>query len=318
MCGVECRRRAFHPNEPAKCLKALIVYTKSALETFQATEFEKIIQKLPSVIEFGSINLLVRATMFCIMRNGAETGNRLMTRPYRIAIMDSVPKIYRGDDEGITDAEKFHDLLQPLNPEAQIDVFFAAEQEFPQRVDDYDGYLLTGSPASVHDGFDWIGRLSELLVEADNNNKRIVASCFGHQLVARTFGGEVGKNENGWVIGNYRLNILHDYEWMRPAATTTALYHFNQERVTRLPDGAQSFAHSDEYDDFAYTLGDNIMCMQGHPEQPLRAMKNFLKSVASEMPAEELRLARKMIDNGEPDAGIWGRWMMRFFLALGD
>jgi len=241
-----------------------------------------------------------------------------MPEPIRIAIMDSVPKIYWGEDEGITDAEKFHDLLQPLNPQAQIDVFYAAENEFPQRVDDYHGYMLTGSPASVHDGFDWIERLSGLVAEADSKNKRIVASCFGHQLVAKTFGGEVGRNEGGWVIGNYRLNILREYDWMQPAASSTALYHFNKERVTRLPDGAQSFAHSDDYDDYAYTLGDNIMCVQGHPEQPSRAMRNFLKTVAPEMPEDELRLARKMIDSGEPDADIWGQWMMRFFLAPGD
>ena len=238
-----------------------------------------------------------------------------MAKTFRIAIMDSVPKIYWGEDEGITDAEKFHDLLQPLNPDAQIDVFYASENEFPERVDDYDGYMLTGSPSSVHDGHDWIDRLSELVVEADHKNRRIVASCFGHQLVAKTFGGSVGHNEGGWVIGNYPLNILREFDWMQPRAQITGLYHFNKERVTRLPDGAVSFAHHDDYDDFAYTLGDNIMCMQGHPEQPSRAMNNFLKSVTPEISREELELARKMIDNGEPDAHIWGQWMMRFFLS---
>ncbi len=238
-----------------------------------------------------------------------------MNKATSIAIMDSVPKIYWGEDDGITDAEKFRDLLQPLNRAAQIDMYYASEHEFPGSVDDYDGYMLTGSPASVHDGFDWIDRLMELIVEADRKKKRIVASCFGHQLVARTFGGTVGSNEGGWVIGNYRLSILREYEWMQPGAGATSLYHFNKERVTRLPDGAQTFAQSDEYQDYAYTLGDNIMCMQGHPEQPARAMNNFLKSVMPEISDGELALARKMIDNGEPDADIWGQWMMRFFLG---
>ena len=238
-----------------------------------------------------------------------------MSRAIRIAIMDSVPRIYWGDDEGITDAEKFHDLLQPLKPDAKIDIFYASENEFPDCVDDYDGYMLTGSPASANDEFDWIDRLQELIVEADHKDKRIVACCFGHQLVAKTFGGKVGGNEGGWVIGNYRLNILREYDWMEPLAQTTDLYHFNKERVTRLPDGAVSFAHSDEYEDYAYTLGDNIMCLQGHPEQPSRAMNNFLKSVMPEISDDEFSLARRMIDHGQPDADIWGQWMIRFFLA---
>ena len=238
-----------------------------------------------------------------------------MTQRFRIAIMDAVPKVYWEHDEGITDGEKFHDLLQPLNPGARIDIFYASEGEFPGNIDDYDGYMITGSPSSANDDFDWIKHLSDLIADADSKNKRIVASCFGHQLVAKTFGGSVGYNEGGWVIGNYRLNILREYDWMQPHVDTTGLYHFNKERVTRLPDGAVSFAHSDDYDDYAYTLGDNIMCVQGHPEQPSRAMNNFLKAVAPEMPADELELARKMIDNGEPDADIWGRWMMHFFLG---
>lgn len=238
-----------------------------------------------------------------------------MKAKFRLAILDAVPRIYWQDDEGITDAEKFFDLLSAVGAEVQIDVFYAAENEFPDSIDDYDGYLLTGSPASVHDGFDWIERLSALVVDADSSGKRIFACCFGHQLVARIFGGEVGSNEHGWLIGNYALEIKREYEWMQPLAGVTSLFHFNQERVTRLPPAAQSFADSDTYPDFAYTLGDNILSVQGHPEQPLRAMNNFLNSMTSDIGATERRLAREMIDNGDPDADIWGQWMLRFFLA---
>ena len=167
----------------------------------------------------------------------------------------------------------------------------------------------------MHDGFDWIECLSALVADADSSGKRIFASCFGHQLVARIFGGEVGSNEQGWLIGNYALEIRREYEWMQPLAGITSLFHFNQERVTRLPAAAHSFADSEAYPDFAYTLGDNILCVQGHPEQPLRAMNNFLNSMTSDISTAERRLARRMIDNGEPDADIWGQWMMRFFLA---
>lgn len=233
---------------------------------------------------------------------------------FRIAIMDAVPREYWADDGGITDGEKFHDLLSAQDDEVSLDIFYASEYEFPQDIDDYDGYLFTGSPASANDSDNWIARLSDLLVEADQRNKRIVASCFGHQLVAKTFGGEVGKNEQGWLIGNYQLKITQEYDWMEPTATTTGLYHFNQERVTRLPDEAISFADCEAYPDFAYTLGDNIFCVQGHPEQPLRAMNNFLASM-TEISDVEYNLARERIDQGEPDAGIWGQWMMRFFLC---
>ncbi len=236
-----------------------------------------------------------------------------MAESMRVAILDAVPEKYWQDDEGFTDGEKFFDLLFPQLPGAEIDIFYSAEGELPRSVDDYDAFLVSGSPASVHDDEAWIARLAQFVVDAEARGKPIVASCFGHQLVARIWGGEVGDNEHGWYIGNYELTIGRRFDWMDPAIETTSLYHFNQERVTRLPDGAVSFADSPDYRDFAYTLGDNILCVQGHPEQPLRAMNNFLVSVAPELSDDALRLARERIDfGGAPDAGVWAQWMARF------
>ena len=237
-----------------------------------------------------------------------------MNKSIRIAILDSVPEVYWADDLGITDAQKFIDLLQPINPAASFDVYYTSNNQFPDDINDYQAILVTGSPCSVHDEHDWIDRLIDLIRTADENGKRIIGSCFGHQLVAKTFGGEVGDNENGWLIGNYPVHVTAAYDWMRPVAATTGLYHFNQERVTRLPIGAASFARTDEYPDFGYTLGDSILCFQGHPEQPHRAMVNFLKATDGLSPDERAR-ATQYINAGEPDASIWGEWMTRFFLA---
>ena len=183
---------------------------------------------------------------------------------------------------------------------------------FPTSLKHYDCVLLTGSPASVHDDFDWIAKLSDLVRHADQQNKPLVASCFGHQLVARTYGGQVGFNENGWMIGNYPLTISRHYNWMPSAVAETGLFHFNQERVTALPEAAISFASSEDYTDFAYTIGDNILCVQGHPEQPQSSMNNFLKSMEDALDQESLDKARSKINNAEPDSEIWGDWMMRF------
>ena len=67
------------------------------------------------------------------------------------------------------------------------------------------------------------------------------------------------------------------------------------------------------YADYGYTLGDNIMCFQGHPEQPYRAMVNFLAATDSLSPQEHARAVR-YIEAGEPDAQLWGEWIMRFLV----
>ena len=237
-----------------------------------------------------------------------------MQQAIRIAILDCVPETYWGDDPGHTDSQKFVDLLQPFNEKASFDIYYATQNQFPGDLDAFDAMLVTGSPCSVHDQQDWIKRLMDLIRQADAAGKRIIASCFGHQLVAKTFGGEVGFNEHGWMIGNYPISIETDYPWMQPVAAQTGLYHFNQERVTRLPASATAFAQCEAYADFAYTLGDNILCFQGHPEQPLRAMRNFLKATPG-LGDETVASAEKQIEAGQPDAATWGEWMMRFYLG---
>lgn len=235
-----------------------------------------------------------------------------MSKAINIAILDAVQREYWADDEGHTDSQKFIDLLSPINPLASFDVFYVTENEFPDSIDGYDGILVTGSPSSVHDDDDWIKRLSVLIKVADQKKKRVVASCFGHQLVAKTFGGEVGHNASGWMIGNYQLKIKRHFEWMAQRPELTGIFHFNQERVKRLPETATSFADSESYPDFAYTLGDNIFCFQGHPEQPLKSMNNFLKATVHQMDDAEISLAREKIRDGVPDSRLWGEWMMAF------
>ncbi len=237
-----------------------------------------------------------------------------MNKPFKIAVLDAVERKYWASDEGRADSQKFIDLLAPVNPSASFDVYYVTENEFPQSLDLYDGILLTGSPASVHDNCDWISRLSDLIRQAGDENKRMVGSCFGHQLIAKTFGGQVAHNEAGWMIGNYRLSISRHFEWMGKTPAETGLYHFNQERVTRLPEAAMSFADSEEYPNFAYTLGDNFFSVQGHPEQPLRAMNNFLDAMVQSMDDAAIERARFKINDGIPDSNVWGEWMMDFWV----
>ncbi len=237
-----------------------------------------------------------------------------MSKAIRIAILDAVPESYWADDRGITDSQKFVTLLQPQNPAARLDSYFVSQCHFPENIDDYDAILVTGSPCSVHDEHDWIGRLTDLILQAALQGKRVVGSCFGHQLVARAFGGEVGHNENGWLIGNIDVHISRTHDWMQPSASVTGMYHFNKERVTRLPEGAQAFAHTDDYNDYGYTIGDNIMSFQGHPEQSWLSMTNFLEATDGLTPAQRER-ATHHIDNGTPDGQLWGEWMMRFYLG---
>ena len=230
----------------------------------------------------------------------------------KLAILDALQKIYWQDDHGYTDGEKFRDMLAPLMPEARFDIFYVAEGQWPADIGSFDGILASGSAASIHNDLAWIHQLRDLLSLASKQKKKIIGTCFSHQLIASLHGGEVNKNENGWLIGNYELQIERRYAWMQPGASKTVIHHFNQERVTRLPEAANSFASSQHYRDHAYTIDNHILCVQGHPEQSTQSISNWLEASQGLLTEAELIHARSKIEGTEPDSGLWASWFAAF------
>ena len=233
----------------------------------------------------------------------------------RIAILDTVPKEYWHHDLGITDGQKFVDFLAPEMPETTFDVFYTAENSFPPQPNSFDGFLITGSPCSVNDNTSWMQQLASQVKKIVAEDKPLAGFCFGHQFIAKTLGGQVGKNEGGWNIGLFDLEIDREQAWMQPAQAVTPLYHFNKERVTALPENAVAFAHSAQYADFGYTIGSKILSIQGHPEHPKRAMLNFITASEGILEANIAATARESFDSGEPHAALWARWVAQFFYS---
>jgi len=121
---------------------------------------------------------------------------------------------------------------------------------------DCDAYVITGSRHSVYEPLPWIEALVGFLRSAIAANKRVVGICFGHQLLAHFFGGEVQGAEQGWGVGVHQAKIVARLPWMTGAEAVNgaaalntdeelALLCSHKDQVTRLPEGATLFASSD-------------------------------------------------------------------------
>ena len=113
---------------------------------------------------------------------------------------------------------------------------------WPDRAEDNDAYLVTGSSSGVYDGDPWIGQLMDFLRQAKGRAK-LVGVCFGHQAMAEAFGGKVIKSPKGWGVGLHSYDVLEAEPWMdRTPAIAIPASH--QDQVVELPPAARVIAAS--------------------------------------------------------------------------
>lgn len=106
------------------------------------------------------------------------------------------------------DVEKFRVLLHGVRPGWTVSSFDLPDGEFPVDLQKFDGFLIGGSPSSVHDEDPWIERLLSVIREAVAAGKPLAGACFGHQAIAKALGGTVGPNPGPFVLGTAETEVI--------------------------------------------------------------------------------------------------------------
>lgn len=204
----------------------------------------------------------------------------------------------------------FERLLGPLAPRTS---FSTLSVDALPSISAFDGLLLTGSPAGVYEGHDWIAPLEALIRAAAEAKKPTVGVCFGHQIMAQAFGGEVRKSDKGWGVG------LHDYEvfapdpWMSPASSRIACVVSHQDQVLAPPKSARRLAGSAfcEYAILAYDHAPAIS-FQMHPEFDHAFAADLYRArqerIGETLAADALSSLRR-----RSDRELIGQWIANFY-----
>ena len=202
------------------------------------------------------------------------------------------------------DGEKFADMIRAVRPGWKTSVFSVKDGVFPPRDARFDGWLITGSPASVHDGADWIGRLEDLIRRLHAERQPTFGACFGHQAIAAALGGKVGRNPGGWVFGLTETEM---------EGAPIRLYAAHVEQVTELPRGARLTGGNAECPVGSYAIADHILTTQYHPEMSHDFVTALVEELADDLPAEVIARARSGLANGRADSGRIAERIARFF-----
>ena len=201
-------------------------------------------------------------------------------------------------------------LGEGMDPMPTFEFFDVRRERYPRRIDDCDGYLITGSRASVYNDEPWIARLVEFVGELHNAKARTVGICFGHQLVARALGGAVGPGPAGWGVGVHTWTVVRHESWMHPALREFRLLASHQDQVERLPPDARLLASSAFCPHAAFAISHHILALQGHPEFT-KAYAGFLMHKRRAVLGAAFEPGVRSLDQ-PTDAGAIARWIAQF------
>ncbi len=174
---------------------------------------------------------------------------------------------------------------------------------------DGDAWIITGSPRSVYDDDSWILKLEENIRIAGNNNKLILGICFGHQLIAKTFGGRVELNPNGWELGSYSINLTTQGKYsplFNNMEDKVIVYESHKDSVTEMPPSAIALANNQKCIQ-SFQLYDTLYAVQFHPEFSWDVMKKYVAVRGS---------AGVPVDDPSVPASMQGHLILHNFIQL--
>ncbi|MEQ8954000.1 MAG: glutamine amidotransferase [Gammaproteobacteria bacterium] len=158
-------------------------------------------------------------------------------------------------------------------------------------LDEVEAIVSTGSPAYVTDLAPWNFVVAAYLREAFDRDIPQLGVCYGHQLLAWAFGGEVGFHPLGREIGTVpiRLSAAAAADPLfrgSPAQFQVQVSH--QQTVMELPPGAVLLAANEFEPHHAFRLGDCAWGVQFHPEFDASIMDSYIRERRSALTAEGL------------------------------
>jgi GMP synthase-like glutamine amidotransferase len=152
------------------------------------------------------------------------------------------------------------------NREISLEVFDSHLGSLPLDIAAFDGIIISGSRHSVYEDERWIRDLEAFAREVADSTTPVFGICFGHQLLARAFGGVVEHAEGGWGVGVHTMRVLERRLWMEHGREALRLVMSHQDQVVDLPDGAVVLGSSDHCRNYLIEFTPTCIGMQGHPE----------------------------------------------------
>jgi len=207
--------------------------------------------------------------------------------------------------------DMFQELLLSVSDQLTFKKYQVTELEYPEKTDECDAYLITGSKHSVYENEIWINRLKKFSNQLYQKKIKQIGICFGHQLVAQALGGRAEKSAHGWGIGHMSYHIKQKQDWMRPGKENVSLLASHQDQVVQLPPQARLIASNDFCVNAAFQLNDSVLCFQGHPEFSREYLEYIMNKRREQLGEKIYNNAKKSLAE-QDEHKLVAQWIVNF------
>ncbi|KAK6357538.1 hypothetical protein TWF718_001847 [Orbilia javanica] len=140
----------------------------------------------------------------------------------------------------------------------------------------FDAVLISGSRYNAWGDDKWIVELVGFVRECVEIGVPVIGICFGHQIVGRALGAEVGRNENGWEVAPTVLGVSEKGREVFGKESLT-LHLMNRDIVKTCPADMEVLASSSKTQIHSLYRPGKVFTVQGHPEFNEEIISELLK-----------------------------------------
>jgi GMP synthase (glutamine-hydrolysing) len=207
-----------------------------------------------------------------------------------------------------------------------LETIDAATAPFPLAVAELcDLLIVLGGPIGVYevDAYPFLAGEIECVRRRLETARPMLGICLGAQLMAAAAGARVYSGAAGAEIGWKPVSFSGAGEppsWFAPLlAEDLAVFHWHGDTFD-LPEGAEALARTDQYENQAFSIGNNALALQFHPEVTVLGLERWYVGHAVELSKRgiavpELRAAG--IEHAprlmEAARQFWNRWLDSVF-----
>jgi GMP synthase (glutamine-hydrolysing) len=192
-----------------------------------------------------------------------------------------------------------------------------AGDALPATTEGYDGLVVMGGAMGANDDdtSPWLPATRDLIRAAAAAGVPTLGICLGHQLCAVALGGEVRRNPQGRQLGLLDIGfdeVAADDPLLGASyGTGRRSMHWNDDIVTRLPEGAVQLATAATGEVQAARHAETVWGIQWHPEVDDRLVADWAEDGKLDPQVTEELLADLVRSRNELD-GAWRPLALQF------